>query len=83
MLNCFEQAFLSVAKCRQESETFTDFVRSIFSDLVNLSCADYTENSDKCDRLAEPPSKKKGILRTKSALIPLTEIWENVEPENV
>lgn len=79
LLDCFRTTFQSAEKCQKHSEAFLDFVRSIFDDIVNLTCNDYSESSDKCDRLPSPPSKDKSLKRTKSFLVPLMKIWESSE----
>ena len=79
LLECFEKSFHSVDKCKSQSEEFLNFVRSIFDDIVNLTCAEYTESSDKCEKLTSPPSKDKSIKRTKSFMVPLMKVWESAD----
>lgn len=78
LLNCFRDSFdTATEKCKSQAENFLDFVRSIFDDIVNLTCTDYSEHSDKCDKMPDPPQKDKAEKRNKSFLVPLMKIWEN------
>lgn len=83
-MECFETSINEIDDdCSRQSEPFLDFVRSIFDDIVNLTCTDYTENSDKCNQLDEPPQKDKSMKRTKSFIMPLMNIWETADRNGV
>lgn len=72
-----------IEKCRSQSEPFLDFIRSIFDDIVNLTCSEYNENNDKCDHMPEPPVKDKSMKRTKSFILPLMHVWQSADnPKN-
>lgn len=79
MLECFESSIGDIDKCKLQSEPFLDFVRSIFDDIVNLTCTDYNETTDKCSLLPDPPVKDKSMKRTKSFILPLLHIWESAD----
>ncbi|UXI14238.1 secreted salivary gland peptide [Sarcoptes scabiei] len=80
LLECFENSINEVdVGCNQFSEPFLDFVRSIFNDIVNLTCDEYTENNDRCEHQSKPPKKDKSIERTKSFIVPLFRVWESAE----
>nr|XP_027205622.1 uncharacterized protein LOC113799220 [Dermatophagoides pteronyssinus] len=78
LLKCTDDVFHSDQKCADSSETFQEFVRTIFDDIINVACGDYLEFSDKCQQLPllTKPSLLKNKKRPKSILIPLIEIWD-------
>nr|XP_027205624.1 uncharacterized protein LOC113799222 [Dermatophagoides pteronyssinus] len=83
MLKCFEKEYEKLPNCSDSAEIFLNFVRQIFDDIVNLSCQDYTESSDRCDHLGQPPSipmiKDKNWKHFKSFILPLVDIWNNID----
>ena len=79
LLECFESSINEIDHCKLQSEPFLDFVRSIFDDIVNLTCTDYQESNDKCSQLPEPPIKDKSVKRTKSFIMPLMHVWESAD----
>ncbi|OTF72021.1 hypothetical protein BLA29_009785, partial [Euroglyphus maynei] len=83
LLKCTDNIFHSNVKCADSSETFQEFVRTIFDDIINVACGDYVEFSDKCQQLPllpKPDSKR--IKRPKSILLPLIEIWDQSTVKN-
>lgn len=78
-MECFEKAFHAKETCQTNSEAFLDFVRSIFDDIVNLTCAEYNDTNDKCSKMATPPVKDKSLKRTKSFMVPLMKVWESAD----
>lgn len=78
LLKCTDDVFHSEVKCADSSETFQEFVRTIFDDIINVACGDYVEFSDKCQQLPilSLPVQRKNQKRPKSILIPLIEIWD-------
>lgn len=76
LLKCTDDVFHSDQKCADSSETFQEFVRTIFDDIINVACGDYLEFSDKCQQLPLLSKPLKNKKRPKSILIPLIEIWD-------
>ncbi|KAH9517921.1 hypothetical protein DERF_008537 [Dermatophagoides farinae] len=80
MLKCFDKEYEKIPNCSESAEIFNNFVRQIFDDIVNLSCQDYNESTDRCEHLGQPPSllltKKKHF---KSFILPLIDIWNQVD----
>jgi hypothetical protein len=57
-------------------DTANRFAESISGNALKLVCAEYSENSDKCDAL-KAPAKTKQQLRTKSFFLPLIDLFES------
>ncbi|CAG2106144.1 unnamed protein product [Medioppia subpectinata] len=57
-----------VDRCSPDTiEDLLTLVRSITGSTMDVFCGDYTESSDKCDKLEAPPKKLKSQRRTKSS----------------
>ncbi|KPM09744.1 hypothetical protein QR98_0082890 [Sarcoptes scabiei] len=76
---CWLAAYQTRQDCSNAGEIFNNFVRQIFDDIINLTCQDYTEHSDRCETIGEPPIKDSTLKRTKSFLIPLINIWSQLD----
>ncbi|OTF70198.1 hypothetical protein BLA29_006975 [Euroglyphus maynei] len=79
MLKCFEKEFDKIPDCNESADIFINFIRQIFDDIVNLSCQDYTESTDRCEHLGRPPVKEKKLKHYKSFILPLLDIWNQVD----
>jgi len=77
MLDCLEG--VTQVDCNHDATgAIQDFVRSVFQGIVDVSCGDFVENSDKCDRLPAAPKKRKSDKATKTYFLPLVELWNNL-----
>ena len=77
MLGCIE----NVVKdgCTEDVTTkILDFVRNVLSGIVDVACGDFTENSDKCDKLIAPPKKNKSEKTYINFFIPLIELFQSL-----
>ncbi|CAG2105647.1 unnamed protein product [Medioppia subpectinata] len=67
----------SVERCSPETiEDLLTLVRGITGSTMDVFCGDYTESSDKCDKLEAPPKKLKSQRRTKSFVSPMVAVLE-------
>lgn len=79
LIGCLESVTRGACSPRQ-SDLIGDFVRNLFSDVVDAACADFDEHSDVCDRLPEtdkldPPEGQKAV---RTFTLPLVELWNNL-----
>ena len=77
MINCFERVTKKSCSAKA-SDGVVDFIRNVFQSIVDVACGDFTENSDKCDRLPAPPKKRKSDKPTRTFFLPLVGLWNNL-----
>jgi hypothetical protein len=65
----------AVQRSEDQLETVTDFIDSATSNLINLLCGDYTEGSDKCEKLEAAPKKNNSEKRTKSFFLQFVQVF--------
>lgn len=76
-LTCLET--VTKTDCTQkETDKIQDFVRTVFTGIVDVACGEYTESSDKCDRLPIPPKKQKSDKSYRTYFLPLVELWHSL-----
>lgn len=62
----------------KDLEVCQRFVQSVFGEAINLLCTDWTEGSDKCEKLPPVAKKNKSQRRTKSFILPLIDLLSSL-----
>ncbi|CAG2105648.1 unnamed protein product [Medioppia subpectinata] len=66
-----------VQQCSADNiATLMTIIRSVTGNTVDVFCGDYTEESDKCNKLGLPPRKLKSQRRTKSFAVPMIDVLQ-------
>ena len=77
LLGCMST--INRAKCTaKEASSIEEFIRNIFDSLINVSCGDFVEASDRCDTLPVAPKRRKVDKDTKTFFLPLVELWNHL-----
>ncbi|CAG2167406.1 unnamed protein product [Oppiella nova] len=75
IFSCSETRMRTVKGCTEQQIDITlDWIRSLFGNVIDLICSDYTEGSDKCSSLEPVPKKRKNQRRPKSFMLPLVDL---------
>ncbi|CAG2163584.1 unnamed protein product [Oppiella nova] len=71
-LECIPRDVQGVQKCTPIAvDSMLGFIKSMTGNIIDMFCSDYTEGSDKCEKLEKPPKKLKSQRRAKSFAIPM------------
>lgn len=62
----------------KSAEMLGDFVRNLFSGIVDVSCGEWIEQSDTCESLPEPPPKQRDDQTVRTFALPLIELWNSL-----
>ncbi len=58
-------------------EANIEYASDIFTNTFNTLCGDWTEESDKCSKLPNPPRKSRSVVRAESFLIPFIKVLDS------
>ena len=57
---------------------YLDLSRSVFQGVLDAACGDFTENSDKCDKLSVLPERKISDRNVRTIFLPIIELWNSL-----
>ena len=81
MFPCVRQACERSKQCNSKSIDFVvDVIKQLSENVVNMLCSDYSDNSDKCDKVVKMDIKtpsKNANKRAKSFIKPIIKILAN------
>lgn len=78
LLDCLENVTKKNCTSR-ETNSIQELIRNMIDSLINVSCGDFTESSDRCETLPPPPRRQKADKDTKAFVLPLVEVWNSLE----
>ncbi len=79
IFDCIQAQGIRVKGCTDKHlEISADYIKSHFSNALDLMCGDYSDSSDKCDTVPKLSKRKKNQRRTKSFVMPLVKLLKDL-----
>jgi hypothetical protein len=79
IFDCIQAQGIRVKGCTDKHlEISADYIKSHFSNVLDLMCGDYSESSDKCDSVPKLSKRRKNQRRTKSFVMPLVKLLKDL-----
>jgi hypothetical protein len=76
--NCYREGAKRIDICSDENlETIDSFAGSITMNADNLFCGEYSDDSDKCEKLGEPPKRRKNQKIPRSFFLPIIDVFNS------